>query len=160
MIRGIMVSLEQNADADAVMHAIRMLRGVRAIMGVGDAMAVNIEVDQTTDVQLKIPKFPRAATYADVTEVVSSYFRLPKAKFVELDRHKAVAHARHVAMYLCYKRAKVGSYPDVARAFRRDHTTVMAAVEKVERKIRTDPEFKETVDTLIGKLQQRTGTNG
>lgn len=59
------------------------------------------------------------------------------------DRHKSVAFARHAAMYLCRHRAHA-SYPEIARAFDRDHTSVMSAVKKI--KARSD--YLETVETI------------
>lgn len=41
-----------------------------------------------------------------------------------------VAHARHVAMFLIHRKGH--SLSEIGRFFGRDHTTVMAAVRKVE----------------------------
>lgn len=45
-------------------------------------------------------------------------------------RTKDVSEARHVAMYLCRPQF---SYPEIGRAFKRDHSSVVHAVKRVER---------------------------
>jgi chromosomal replication initiator protein len=47
-------------------------------------------------------------------------------------RQKAVCHARQEAMWRCYRETGHGTTA-VARFFRRDHTTVVHAVQKIER---------------------------
>ena len=58
--------------------------------------------------------------------------RCPVEALKEDRRHKALAHARQVAMYLCRKLTK-GSFPEIAARFNKDHSTVISAVRKVER---------------------------
>jgi len=66
-----------------------------------------------------------------VLRAVSTHFGVSQAELVSRDRHKRVTLARHVAMYLCRRRLEA-SFPDVGRAFNRDHTTVMCAVRRIE----------------------------
>ena len=68
------------------------------------------------------------------------------------DRHKSVAFARHVAMYLCKQRLKC-SFPEIGRAFgNRDHTTVMSAVRKIESQRDTDPQVRAHIEALERRL--------
>lgn len=68
------------------------------------------------------------------------------------DRHKQVALARHVAMWLCRIRLE-HSYPELGRAFgNRDHTTVMAAVRKVSKRMADDREFADFVNSLLDQV--------
>ena len=74
--------------------------------------------------------FLRVATMSveDIQRAVCHHFHLRSIDLTSKDRHKSVAFARHVAMYLCKQRLKV-SFPEIGRAFgNRDHTTVMSAV--------------------------------
>ncbi len=93
----------------------------------------------------------------DIQRVVCSHFRLSNAELLSKDRHKSVAFARQVAMYLCRQRLK-SSFPELGRAFgNRDHTTVMSAVRKVEQLAETDPEVKAHLDELERKLSASEG---
>ncbi|MDA8232834.1 MAG: hypothetical protein M0006_16000 [Magnetospirillum sp.] len=53
----------------------------------------------------------------------------------------AVIRARHVAMFLAHRLLPVKSSVEIGRAFHRDHTTVLAAVAKVEAQVMRDAGF-------------------
>lgn len=88
----------------------------------------------------------------DIQRTVCHHFKLSERELVSKDRHKSVAFARHVAMYLCKQRLKC-SFPELGRAFgNRDHTTVMSAVRKVESLRESDPEVRAHLEALERKL--------
>ncbi|QRV02186.1 chromosomal replication initiator protein DnaA [Arcanobacterium phocisimile] len=63
---------------------------------------------------------------------VSNYFNVPLADLKSPTRTRTLTQPRHVAMYLCRELTDL-SLPKIAEEFnRRDHTTVMNAVRKVE----------------------------
>ena len=95
---------------------------------------------------------PVDASVEDIQRVVCHHFKLRSADLVSKDRHKSIAFARHVAMYLCKQRLKC-SFPELGRAFgNRDHTTVMSAVRKVEDLRQKDPEVRAHLEALERKL--------
>jgi chromosomal replication initiator protein len=98
---------------------------------------------------------PNEASLEDIQRVVCHHFKLRSTDMLSKDRHKSIAFARHVAMYLCKQRLKC-SFPELGRAFgNRDHTTVMSAVRKVEHLRTTDPEVRAHLEAIERKL----GTN-
>jgi chromosomal replication initiator protein len=98
---------------------------------------------------------PSEAGVDDIQRVVCHHFKLRTSDLLSKDRHKSIAFARHVAMYLCKQRLKC-SFPELGRAFgNRDHTTVMSAVRKVEHLRTSDPEVRAHLEALERKL----GTN-
>ena len=98
---------------------------------------------------------PSEAGVDDIQRVVCHHFKLRTSDLLSKDRHKSIAFARHVAMYLCKQRLKC-SFPELGRAFgNRDHTTVMSAVRKVESLRASDPEVRAHLEALERKL----GTN-
>lgn len=95
---------------------------------------------------------PNEAGVDDIQRVVCHHFKLRTSDLVSKDRHKSIAFARHVAMYLCKQRLKC-SFPELGRAFgNRDHTTVMSAVRKVENLRASDPEVRAHLEVLERKL--------
>ena len=107
--------------------------------------------------ELALTSNPRAseAGVDDIQRVVCHHFKLRTSDLLSKDRHKSIAFARHVAMYLCKQRLKC-SFPELGRAFgNRDHTTVMSAVRKVEALRGSDPEVRAHLEALERKL----GTN-
>jgi chromosomal replication initiator protein len=100
--------------------------------------------------------FQRAALMSveDIQRAVCHHFHLRSIDLTSKDRHKSVAFARHVAMYLCKQRLKC-SYPEIGRAFgNRDHTTVMSAVRKIEAQRDTDPEVRAHIEALERRLAE------
>jgi chromosomal replication initiator protein len=92
------------------------------------------------------------ASVEDIQRVVCHHFKLRSGDLLSKDRHKSVAFARHVAMYLCKQRLK-SSFPEIGRAFgNRDHTTVMAAVKKVGHLRTSDTETRQHLEALEKKL--------
>jgi chromosomal replication initiator protein len=88
----------------------------------------------------------------DVQRVVCHHFKLKSGDLLSKDRHKSIAFARHVAMYLCRERLKC-SLPELGRAFgNRDHTTVMSAVRKVKALRGADPEVRAHLEAIERKL--------
>ena len=97
---------------------------------------------------------PRAETVSveDIQRAVCHHFHLRSTELTSKDRHKSVAFARHVAMYLCKQRLKC-SFPELGRAFgNRDHTTVMSAVRKIEAQRDSDPQVRAHLEALERKL--------
>jgi chromosomal replication initiator protein len=92
------------------------------------------------------------ASVDDIQRIVCHHFKLRTSDLLSKDRHKSVAFARHVAMYLCKQRLKC-SFPELGRAFgNRDHTTVMSAVRKVEALRADDAEVRAHLEAIERKL--------
>jgi chromosomal replication initiator protein len=88
----------------------------------------------------------------DIQRAVCQHFHLRTSDLTSKDRHKTVAFARHVAMYLCKQRLKC-SFPELGRAFgNRDHTTVMSACRKIEAQREDDPNVRAHLEAIERKL--------
>jgi len=73
-------------------------------------------------------------------------------------RRGAVVEARQLAMYLSRQLTSL-SLPQIARAFkRRDHTTVMHALKRVESRLQTDPALVQTLGGLSADLEAAEST--
>ena len=98
------------------------------------------------------PRRPDVMSVEDIQRIVCSHFRLTNADLLSKDRHKSVAFARQVAMYLCRQRLKC-SFPELGRAFgNRDHTTVMSAVRRVEELRAKDPQVNAHLEAIEQRL--------
>ena len=97
---------------------------------------------------------PELNSVEDIQRVVCSHFKITNSSLLSKDRHKSVAFARQVAMYLCRQRLNC-SFPELGRAFgNRDHSTVISAVRRVEQLRQGDPE----VVAHIAALEEKLGT--
>jgi chromosomal replication initiator protein len=83
---------------------------------------------------------------------VARFYKVTVESLKEDRRHKALAHARQVAMYLSRKLTK-SSFPEIAARFSKDHSTVISAVRKVEGQRETDA----TVQRELAELELKLG---
>jgi chromosomal replication initiator protein len=98
------------------------------------------------------PRHPDMMSVEDIQKAVCMHFRLSNSELLSKDRHKSVAFARQVAMYVCRQRLK-SSFPELGRAFgNRDHTTVMSAVRRVETLRQKDPQVNAHLEAIEQKL--------
>ncbi len=98
------------------------------------------------------PQRPDMVSVEDIQRAVATHFRMTNAELLSKDRHKSVAFARQVAMYLCRQRLK-SSFPELGRAFgNRDHTTVMSAVRRVEQLRAKDPQVNAHLEAIEQQL--------
>ena len=97
------------------------------------------------------PGRTRLTSVDDIQRAVCHHFHLRAADLLSKDRHKTTAFARHVAMYLCKQRLSV-SFPELGRAFGKDHTTVISAVRKVEALRETDPHVRAHLEAIEKRL--------
>jgi chromosomal replication initiator protein len=101
---------------------------------------------------LRVGPKPAVVTVEDVQRAVCEHYRLKLPQLVGKDRHREVAVARQVAMYLA--RTHLGtSFPQIGAKFDgKDHTTVMSAVRRVEKLLGEEPEVAAAVESLSLKL--------
>jgi chromosomal replication initiator protein len=105
-----------------------------------------------TEIALTTTTRPNEASVEDIQRVVCHHFKLRSVDLLSKDRHKSIAFARHVAMYLCKQRLKC-SFPELGRAFgNRDHTTIISAVRKVEHLRTSDAEVRAHIEAIERKL--------
>jgi chromosomal replication initiator protein len=115
----------------------------------GRPIDINFAKDELARVSTRRPDI---VSVEDIQRAVCSHFRLSNAELLSKDRHKSVAFARQVAMYLCRQRLKC-SFPELGRAFgNRDHTTVMSAVRRVEALRAKDPQVNAHLEAIEQKL--------
>ena len=88
-----------------------------------------------------------------IQEAVSAHYGLTVAKLTSGSREQKVAQPRQIAMFLCREIAEE-TFQSIAEKFnKKDHTTVISAVERAKELIETDPEFKGAVGKLRKELQ-------
>lgn len=77
------------------------------------------------------------------------HFGIPKESMTCKARYRSVARPRQIAMFLMRELCPHLSYPGIGRVMgRRDHTTVMHGVRKIEELLLTDPDLAADVDQI------------
>jgi chromosomal replication initiator protein len=140
--------------AQSVRSNVRELEGTLIRLAAkASLLGKPIEIDfARTEIAATGTSRPNEASVEDIQRVVCHHFKLRSTDLLSKDRHKSIAFARHVAMYLCKQRLKC-SFPELGRAFgNRDHTTIISAVRKVEALRSTDPEVRAHIEAIERKL--------
>lgn len=79
---------------------------------------------------------------------VADYYKISTSQLSASIRVSNISNARHIAMYLCRSLLDV-PFIKIGEEFGgRDHSTVINACEKVEKLLKTDPNFKQAVEDI------------
>ncbi len=92
--------------------------------------------------------YDRRVTIEEIKKKVSEHYTVKVADLESPNRTRSIVRPRQIAMYLA-RLLTPRSYPEIGRRFgNRDHTTVMHAVETIQRLTGLDPAFREDVEQL------------
>lgn len=96
---------------------------------------------------------------SDIQRVVEKNFNVDHGEILGKQRSKRISHARQVAMYLCRVMTQA-SYPDIGKAFNKDHSSVVKAYQKIEETRQSDKSFFNELellkDKVISSIEERT----
>ena len=96
---------------------------------------------------------PRPRTDAELLDEIASILGFEVEALKSKSRQRPLVTARQIAMYVFRQHTDL-SYPSIARLFGgRDHTTVIHAVEKIERQMGERKAIYEQVTDLLQKLK-------
>lgn len=137
---------------------LRLLEGaLTRVMALSSLTAAPVSpevVDRALPRALAEPPTPEQDVAA-IQAAVAKRLDVTSQTLLSASRAAPVARARQLAMYLTRELTDL-SLPAIAVAFnRRDHTTVMHAIKRVEKRAKEDPEVHEAIDQLRSALQSR-----
>lgn len=98
------------------------------------------------------PRTAAGPSISSIQQAVALEFQLQVEDLTARNNAAVVVQPRQVAMYLA-KHLTSASLSEIGRAFRRHHTTVLHSIEKIEREILEDPEFKDKIKSLVDQLK-------
>jgi hypothetical protein len=82
-----------------------------------------------------------------ITEHVAQFFHVKVDALLSRDRTQHVAFCRQVVAYMC-RTVTDASYPVIGQYLRRDHSSIIAAVTVVERRMQREGAFRRQMETL------------
>ncbi|MEE9542782.1 MAG: chromosomal replication initiator protein DnaA [Thermodesulfobacteriota bacterium] len=92
----------------------------------------------------KIEKVPGAD---ELLKAVSLFYNVKISDLKGRRRNRAVALPRQVFMYLARVSGKL-SFPEIGAACKKDHSTAIYAVQKIEKELQNKPELKRSIKTI------------
>lgn len=90
------------------------------------------------------PLQAKRLSIASIKQGVAEYFEVSPSDLLHGGRKQPIVMARQVAMYLCTVLLRA-SASEIGRAFDKDHTTVLAAVSAIEKKLETDEQVQKAI---------------
>ena len=113
---------------------------------------ITLEVAQRELQNIITPDKPREITIPYIIDVVCDHFHITKADILSSKRNADIAYPRQIAFYLC-RTLTSKSLKEVGNEFgKRDHTTVLHGVEKIEDEVDNDVDTRNLIDTLKKKI--------
>ena len=96
-----------------------------------------------------------APTAAMIITETSRYFGIDEEVIKGPSRSREAVNARQAAMYLVRRMTNL-STPDIGREFgKRDHTTVLHSLEQIEKKMKSDPVFNQTIKEITININSK-----
>lgn len=87
-----------------------------------------------------------------IQQVVADYYNITVEDLKSKKRKATIAFPRQIAIYLC-RTMTDESFPKIGIQFGgRDHSTVMHSVDKIEKEIKSNSQFKNIIDALKSKI--------
>ncbi len=116
---------------------------------------MNIDIDlEIAKEQLNLTEGyeEKILTIDNITKAVANYFKLPLGDIKGKARKAELVLARHIAMYMTHKILKktledIGDYFD-----KRDHSTVIHAIDKINKKIKEDTKISAQIYEIESTL--------
>ncbi len=90
---------------------------------------------------------------AAILRCISTTTGLPQHVILSGDRRAHIVEARHQAMWIT-RMLTNHSFPSIGRRFKRDHKTVLYAVNKVVRKRIEEPQYKRDTNAMLASCRQ------
>lgn len=95
---------------------------------------------------------PKHLSAKQIIEVCAKHFQISVADILSPKRDKDIVRPRHLAMYLMRSELHL-SFPKIAQELgRKDHTTAMHSVEKLELAIQNDTDVREAFHAVREQL--------
>lgn len=95
-------------------------------------------------------------TYQDVIKSVCLYYNIKPLQIKSSTRVEEIAMARQIIMYILRKELNMKLEEIAALLKRKDHTTIIHGVEKINTAMIKNPLLKQEIDRIINTLRQST----
>jgi chromosomal replication initiator protein len=131
---GELVEHAQAGDQDRIVE----LAGAAVVLlaQIVDQLGGDLLLELVTRTTTEEPEpLPAGGSTDVILLAVCRHFELTLQELLGRDKHRRLAFARQVAMWLCRQRLGL-SYPELGRLFGRDHSTILSAVNKIDRLVR------------------------
>ncbi len=116
-----------------------------------------ITIDEAIKVLATLKSGKKVSTQLNeqkILNVVADYYKLTPSQLTGKDRFGQIVLARHIAMYLIRNNLDV-PLKKIGQLFGgKDHTTVMSAITKVDKELKTDKQLQDAIAELEKRIKK------
>ena len=144
--------------AESITNNVRQLEGaLKKIKAMNEIMHADVTMSHVESaIRDIIKESPGLYPTPDlIMKEVCSYFNIPKEKIIGLSKTKDVAMPRQIMLYLIREMTDL-SLPDIGKFSKRDHTTVLYAINKISDQLSEDPNLEATLKDIRKNIRSAT----
>lgn len=141
--------------AKNVVNNIRELKGALAKIKMHSSFSTKTLTENDLESLLKdiIAPVIKNFTVEQIMNKVSEYYDIPVEDIISSKHHKEINTARQVSMFIA-RQLTTKSLKDIGKNFNRDYTTVINALNRMEKNMLIDSSLKEAVTTITHSLRE------
>ncbi len=150
------VTLEQGVVEYLATHIQTNIRelegGLNQLLAFCEMRGIEPDLETATELMSNVRTRPKHVTPKQIIERTARHFQIELNDLVGPKRDKDIVVPRQIAMYLLRSELHL-SFPKVARELgRKDHTTAIHSIDKIERALRQDQITREHVNQIKDRL--------
>ena len=96
---------------------------------------------------------PINVTVDKIFGAVEKKYGVSKSELISKSRVKEIAQARHITIHLIRTMTEM-SLPAIGKLFNRDHTTVLASLDSIDKKMASSSAFEAEINNLIKEIKE------
>ncbi|MEE9279620.1 MAG: DnaA/Hda family protein [Myxococcota bacterium] len=128
-----------------------LLAGLNQVVARASLLRQKISPELVAEALAAVDVSSRPRSLGEIIELVAKSCALEREELCGRSRRRRIVQPRQLAMYLCRKYTNA-SLKDIGRAFDRDHTSVIYAIEVVERRIVERPQLRYELEALAARF--------
>jgi chromosomal replication initiator protein len=141
--------------ANSVINNVRELEGYLIRIGAFASLtSTPIDLEMAKNI-LKdiIIEQTKEVTIENIQKTVATHYQIKVSELKSPKRLKTLVIPRQVAMYISRKLTS-SSYPEIGNKFGgKDHSTIIHAIKKIEKKLEDDLQLRTTIEKLINSIR-------
>lgn len=143
-----------NTDVRELEGSLKRLLFYKLICGKKlDCIDLNFALEAFCDSYIQQPVHKKDLTVSNIKKCVADYYNLTVTQINSKSRTSNIIVARHIAMYLVRELIDDISFIQIGHEFGgRDHSTVMKACDKVQKKLEKDMNYRQAIEDIKNKL--------
>ncbi len=142
--------------------ATNIKSNIRELEGAFNRVIAKSRIENQSEITLELaedalkdiinPDQKREITPLSIISTVAEDFGINPEDITSKKRNAELVLPRHIVMYLCRNLIDV-SLINIAKILnKKDHTTIMHGIKRIENDIKTNPELKEKIDIITKKI--------